>query len=392
MSILHGPLSSAFLMLPVTVQGIRSREEPSVMTICQERQRWAVVDLRRFAEAALGLVGVPSADAAEIADALLSAEMSGIASHGLALLPRYLRGLRSGQVNSQPHVTIQQRGAVARVDGDNGLGYVVARAAMDAAIEAASRLGVGAAVVRNSNHFGVAGRYVKLAAERDMIGFVTTNCPAVLAPWGGRTPVFGNNPLAWGIPTPTRPLVFDMACSVVTRTRIRWAAEAGQRIRTGWALDPLGQPTEDPVAALNGSLMPVGEHKGSGLALINECLAGALPDALMTLEIPNRILSVQEGTEQDRWGVGHFLLALNVEFFMEIPRFKGRIARIMREVKDSEPAAGKRVVLPGELEAEKGDECQRQGVPLTPRTERLLIEIAAELRIDFPGAVSSYVS
>jgi LDH2 family malate/lactate/ureidoglycolate dehydrogenase len=311
-------------------------------------------------------------------------------SHGTNFAPRYLRGLAKGELNPDPQLRfVGGRGAVGVLDADNGLGYVSARAAMERAVELAADHAVGAVAVRNSNHFGMAGFYALQAANAGMIGHATTDGPPHTVAWGTRRPVVCNNPIAWAFPTATPPPVLVDTALTGVKEKIRLAAQRGEAIPPDWAVDLDGRPTTDAEAALQGSLLPIGGPKGSALIVANELLSGALAGALFSFEISPAL--VMGADHHDRWGCGHFLLALDPSGFGGTDDFRNRADDFVRALREAEPAAGvDRVYLPGEREWLLSEERRRSGLPMARTTLAALDAVAKELGIsvDF-GALSA---
>ena len=324
-------------------------------------------------------VGVPPAQAAGIAEIIVLADMRGMESHGTRFVPRYIRGLAKGLLNAKPQLAfVGGRGAVAVLDADNGLGFVSARLGMERAIELAARHGVGVVAVRNSNHFGTACFYAMQALEANMIGHATTDGPPHTVVWGGREPIVCNDPIAWAFPTATPPaIVVDTALTGV-KEKIRLAAERGERIPPDWAVDAAGLPTTDPQAALDGSLLPIGGHKGSALIVANELLTGALAGALFSFEISQAL--VRGADHHDRWGCGHFLLALDISAFTEVDVFLRRADQLAVTIRTTPRAQGtERVYTPGEREWLCSEDRRRNGLPMSEPALRALDTVAAEI-------------
>lgn len=212
------------------------------------------------------------------AEALVAAQMQGVASHGLTRLEIYLAHLRNGRANGQAQPTVVKRsGAAVLIDAHAGLAYPACHLAMASAIEMAAQQGVAVAAVANSHHFGAAGLHLLPAAQAGMIALALGNSPAAMPAWGGKRALLGTNPLAAIFPRETGdPLLIDLSLSAAARGKLVQAARAGERIPQGWALDAQGQPTTDPQAGLDGTLLPAGGLKGALLALIIELLAAAL--------------------------------------------------------------------------------------------------------------------
>jgi L-2-hydroxycarboxylate dehydrogenase (NAD+) len=206
-----------------------------------------IVDHRPLAAAVTAIYehyGLPAADARLVAEGLVRADLRGVWSHGVARVPMYAERLRRGLIDPTPRVTLQRLApAVAHIDGANGIGFVVATRAIDAAMEIAEEAGVGIVGVRRSGHYGMAANYVLRAFERGFSSLAYTNASPAMPPWGGRVPMLGTNPYAVGIPGGRRgDIVIDMACTVVARGKLMFAAQRGEAIAAGLALDEHGRP------------------------------------------------------------------------------------------------------------------------------------------------------
>lgn len=307
--------------------------------------------------------GVPAVDASKVADALIAADLRGIDTHGLACLGDYVLALEEGRIAATPRFRVSQRFPWAtRLDADNGLGPLAASEAMATAIASAETFGIGAAGVVRSNHFGAAGVYAAMAAERGCIGIVAANASAVAAPHGATRPLLGTNPLAVAVPAGRfAPLVLDMATSEGSRKKVRKALEDGREIPSGWALGPDGRPTTDPAEALKGVMLPFAGAKGSGLSLVVDILSGVLTGA----EFGGRVLSVM--TNQDREsGNGHFMLAFKVSAFIDEAEYSGRIETEIERLHALPAAAGfDAVTYPGERSARIRADRAAFGIPMT---------------------------
>jgi LDH2 family malate/lactate/ureidoglycolate dehydrogenase len=248
-----------------------------------------------------------------------------------------------------------------RLDAGNGLGHVAAYHAMKLAIEAANKMGVGAAVVRRSNHFGAASCYSMLALPNDCIGVMTSNASAVAAPFGALEPFLGTNPLSVAIPTEKYPpFVIDMATSEGARKKVRQAMAQGVLLPAGWALDREGNPTTDPKAALEGVMLPFGGMKGSAITLLLDILSGVLSGA----EFGGRVLSVLTNQQRES-GNGNFMLVLKVASFMPVEEFKSRMDEELERLRALQPAKGiKEVIYPGYKEHFTEISRREQGIPL----------------------------
>ncbi|CZZ99218.1 malate dehydrogenase [Bordetella trematum] len=236
--------------------------------------------LTEWVAAVLQHAGVAPGHASLAAEVMVRTELRGVATHGLTRLASYLDKLRCGEVNPAPDIRVQRSPGICTIDADGALGQVAALTAMH---EGLAMLETEVSVIcriRDCGHLGALGHYALLAAERGHIALVFQRTPPLMALPGYAGRAVGNNPIAFGCPVPgAAPLVFDMACSVAARGHILLAAREGRDIPADWALDGAGQPTTAADAALEGALLPMAAHKGMGLAIMAECLAGALAGA-----------------------------------------------------------------------------------------------------------------
>jgi LDH2 family malate/lactate/ureidoglycolate dehydrogenase len=239
----------------------------------------AVAEAELFVASLFAAAGLAAPAAQEMAEALIEAERSGQSSHGLVQLEMYLRRLRLGSVSAHvAPVEVLRRGGTAVLDARAMFGHLAGRHAMELATELAAGHGIAAVAVRNSFHFGAAGRYAQMASARGCMGLAMCNTKPMMAAPGGVDPLVGNNPLAIGIPAPEPDFLLDMAMSAAALGRIRGAAMAGTPIPDSWALDAAGEPTTDPQAAIAGTLQPAGGAKGFGLALAVDLMSSLLAD------------------------------------------------------------------------------------------------------------------
>jgi LDH2 family malate/lactate/ureidoglycolate dehydrogenase len=350
-------------------------------------RRYRHDELYDFAYRVLQRLDVPDDDARAVAGCLIKADLRGVDSHGMVRLPVYARRVEIGAVKARPDVRVlPAAGAVALVDGDNGLGPVVGTRAMAAAIARARAQGVGVAGVRHSNHFGPAAFYVEQAVEAGLIGLAISNAPPNMAPFGGKSRFLGTNPLAIAIPAGSEPpLVFDASTSVVARGKIIVAAHNRKSIPAGWAVDPDGYPTTDPELALAGAVLPFGGPKGSAISFIIDIFCGVLTGAafatyLHTLE---DLTTVQN--------VGHVFMAVRTDLFLPAAEFASRMDLILGLLKAAPPAPGStgRVLLPGELELAHEAHNREHGVALSPAIAAQLAHYGGDLGVGFPAPLPS---
>jgi L-2-hydroxycarboxylate dehydrogenase (NAD+) len=328
-------------------------------------------ELSEFIKAVLERLGVPAADAKIVSDCMVFAHLRGFDTHGLPCLAGYVECLEQGRINPTPTITVERPMPwTVRLDADNGLGQVPAYRAMTYAREAAEQLGVGAAVVRRSNHFGAACCYSMLALPQDCIGLVTSNASAVAAPFGSLEPFLGTNPLSIAVPTlKAPPFVIDMATSEGARKKVRQALSRGDSLPPGWALDKEGNPTTDPKAALEGVMLPFGGMKGSAITLMLDIFSGVLSGS----EFGGRVLSVLTNQERES-GNGNFMLVLKVGAFMPALEFRARMDEELARLRTLRPAKGiKEVIYPGFKEHFIEAERRARGIPLN-------LELVAEAR------------
>lgn len=299
-------------------------------------------------------IGVPKADAALLANALVDADLRGVNSHGCRWVSVYARSIRAGGSNLQPVIrTVRDDGATCLLDGDAGLGHVVAAHSMKLAIAKAKEHGVGVVSVRNSQHIGALAYYTQMAADAGCLGYCTTNAGIAMVPPGGREKVVGLNPLAWAAPT-ARPWSFnlDMATSVVAGSKLGMALERGEKIPFGWAVDSDGNPTDDPKKGLEGGLLPLGGPKGYGLSVMLDIMAGVLSGGRFGRGL---------GTK----GSAQLYLALDIEHFLPLDEFTARMEQLIEQVKGSALAPGSTgIFFPGELEYNLKQDRLRNGLPL----------------------------
>ncbi len=247
-------------------------------------------------------------NAALVADALVGAELAGQSGHGLRRVPSYGAQAASGKVDGHAVATAERtRPGVLTVDAANGFAYPALALAMDALPEMARAQGIAVAGVRRSHHAGVTGLFVEELARQGLVAMMLVNTPAAIAPWGGARALFGTNPIAFAAPVPgAEPIVIDLSVSKVARGNIMAAGQKGEPIPEGWALDPEGNPTTDPAAALRGTMVPMAEAKGAALALMVELLAAGVTGANYACEASSFFTA--DGPPP---GTGQFLLALD---------------------------------------------------------------------------------
>ena len=342
-------------------------------------------ELEAFVVRLFERAGLPSDHAATVAEGLVAANLRGIDSHGVSRIPMYLTRLRRNVVNPRPGITVQRvAAAAALVDGDNGMGFMAARRAMDEAIELAREAGIGFVGVRRSTHYGMAAIYVLQAIAKGHIGFAWTNSSPAIPAWGGRTAFLGAAPFAAAIPGGHTPYVLDMAMTVIARGKIRLAAMHGEEIAEGLALDADGRPTRDAKKAFEGVCLPFGGVKGAALSMLMDLMCGVLTGANYAGTVKSLYFDHSEPQN-----VGHVCIAIRPDLFMPQNEFDQRMDHFAETLKAQPRAAGvDEILMPGEPEERVEAERRRTGIPVTQDVIRLLREEADNSGIVFPDSSS----
>lgn len=351
-------------------------------------------ELRRFTQQVFLAMGCPRDDASLAADVLISADLRGIDSHGVARLPGYVRLWQRKRINATPDITtVWETPTTATVDGDAGLGLVVAPRAMDIAIEKARQYGTGWVAIRNSNHFGIAAYHALKAVGEDMIGFAVTNASPLVAPTFSRERLLGTNPICYAFPTGNFPtLVVDMATSAAANGKLEIAERAAKPIPEGWVLTDNGETTTDPSALKKGGvLLPLGSdfshgsHKGFGLSAVVDILSGVLSGANYGPWVPPFVAFLEPEPNPPGQGIGHFVGAMRVDGFRPAETFKKHIDDWIRRFKDAERIVEDQpVVIPGEPEHEMEEKRKNEGIPVVGPVWEALLELGSQLDVDTP--------
>ena len=340
------------------------------------------LDPQRLVELAAAVyrqAGLPAEDALLAADTLVQADLWNHQSHGLLRLGWYEARLRSGAMKPVTQTTLAvDAGAVAVMDGHDGVGQVITRRAVDEAVTRARKHGVGIVSVRNSNHFGTCMYYTRLGAQQGCVMVLMSNAGPNMAPWGGLKKKIGTNP--WSIAVPGGqhgPVVMDMANSGVARGKIYLANKRRETIPDHWAVDAKGRPTTDPKAALEGFILPMAGHKGYVMGVMVDILSGVLSGS--------RFLDGVHGPYDpvNPSGAGHFMVALNVEAFQPLDDFNTRMDEYIRSLKDVPVAEGhSQVFFPGEMENLADAENRAKGLLLPEDTLTDLARVAKEAGVE----------
>jgi LDH2 family malate/lactate/ureidoglycolate dehydrogenase len=354
--------------------------------------------LRSFCTKVFEKLGVEPSNARIASDVLVTADLRGVDSHGVARLSKYyVKYLKQGMVPARFETRIvHETPTTAVMDGGVGLGLVVGVRAMQLAINKAKDHYVGLVAVRNSTHFGIAGYYAMMALEHNMIGISTTNAKAIVLPTFGRDVMLGTNPISIAVPAgEERPFVLDMATSTVPQGKLEVYERLGKPIPSGWATDEKGRLSTDTSRVLRniierrgGGLLPLGGmgeelggHKGYGLALAVDIfaamLSGAACSALTDL-----------GDETGRplpSNLGHFFGAIRIDGFRPLSEFKASMDDLIRRIKNSSKTDGaSRIYIHGEKEFETSERRGREGIPLDPKVSQDLERVAKEMSLPAP--------
>jgi len=344
-------------------------------------KRVTAENLTKFCVEALLKAGLSRHDAQTVADVLVTTDTWGTFSHGTAGLKHYLNTMKAGGINSSAQPELIAEGASwAAIDGHSCMGMLSCSMAMNLAIEKARKNTISWVGVKNSSHFGAAGYYANMAVAHDMVGVAMSNAdPNMVAP-GARGHVIGNNPMAYAVPAGKKfPILLDIALSAVAAGKIYAKKALGQAIPSDWITDADGLPTSDPSQWPHaGSMMPMAGHKGYGIALLIEVLAGVLTGAGVLSEVKSWMWAAGEPSR-----LGQAFLAINVGAIMPIDAFKQRIDHMIHEIHQSPTAKGsERVYAPGEIEWEKRKDALKSGIALPEQVLADLLRLSEQLGLN----------
>lgn len=331
--------------------------------------------LRVFGESVYQYAGLSAQDAATVVAVQLEADLRGVDTHGFQRLPLYVRRLLKGENNPRPSLrVVKESPASLVVDADNGLGQLVCVRVMEQAIERARETGLVFAAVKNSNDWGCGAYYPMLAAAAGFVSLCTTTSVPTLAPFGGRSRLLGNNPIAFAAPRRDEPpVVLDMALTPVALGKVMRAQAEGQEIPKAWGfLDRDGQPTTDPKAALRGVIPAIGGYKGTGLSIMTNILAGVLPGG-------HHSAGVDVGKR------GQLFQLISPELFGDRDTFLDEVESMVVQIKATELLPGvDEVLLPGEPEQRRYQERVKQGAVPYPRSVVAALEkLSEETGVEF---------
>jgi uncharacterized oxidoreductase len=327
-------------------------------------------------------ITVPPAGAAWMAKLLIRANLRGHDSHGVIRVPQYVASWKKGEADPKAEPVVVQDGpATALVDGKRGFGQIVARRGMEVAMAKAAAIGVAAVGVHNSNHIGRLADYTEMALERDMLALLAVNAGGAgqrMAPWGGRAPRLSTNPFAFACPTGSAvPISFDVATTVAAEGKVRLKRNRKEQAPPGWLIDADGKPTTDPNALYGtpeGTILPVGGHKGYSLALMVEVLGGIMARAGHSRENPGPVMN------------GIFMVVVDIARFVSPQNFRSETDDLIRYLKTSPLVPGvSEIMYPGEPEARSEAERLQKGIFVEDETWGQIVQAARDLGVAVPA-------
>jgi LDH2 family malate/lactate/ureidoglycolate dehydrogenase len=328
--------------------------------------------------------GVSKENSEAVAESLIQADLRGVDSHGVVRTAIYIERIEKNMMDpfAEPEIESEDFATVL-LNGNNNIGAVVGKKAVEIALEKAKERGAAIVGVKGSNHFGTGAYYALKAIEKNMILLVMSNASQTMPPTGGKRPFIGTNPLCIGVPAGNEdPFLLDMATSVVARGKIIVASQKGEGIPLGWAVDKDGIPTTNAEAALGGAVLPVGGPKGYAISMFIDILAGVLTGAGFGKYVNN----MYENWEEPQ-NVGHIFIAIDINRFIPIELFKERMDRYISEIKAEPKADGvEEILIPGELEFRRTLERKQNGIELPAKVVKELDEIGKRYSVDITKA------
>ena len=358
---------------------------------------WSYEELNRFCQDVFESFGFTKEESGIITDVLLTADLYGFESHGMQRMVRYHKGIEKGTIHpkEQPEIVFETP-VSAVVDGHNGMGQLISLFAMNKAIEKAKKTGIGIVSVRNSNHFGIAGYYTKMACDQGLLGMSCTNSEAIMVPTFGKQAMLGSNPIAVSMPAEPYPFFFDCSTTVVTRGKMEMYNKSGTPLPDGWALDKNGHASNDAPDVLanivskgGGGIMPLGgceevsgSHKGYGYGMICELFSSILSLG---------VTSDQCCTFSDKTGICHGFMAIDPAIFGDPEKIKQHFSDYLEAVRESPKADGKdRIYTHGEKEILAEKDRRENGIPVNDNTMVELANLCEYLKLDFASYFKGY--
>ena len=344
--------------------------------------------LDKFCMEAFQKFGFNESESRIISDVLLMSDDFGIESHGMQRLVRYHKGIESGliKVDAKPEIVFETP-ISAVIDGHSGMGQLLGQKAMEMAIEKAKVTGVGIVSVKNSNHYGIAGYYARMAMDQGLIGFSCTNSEAIMVPTFGKKAMLGSNPIAVCAPADPYPFFFDASTTVVTRGKLEMYNKMDKPIPTGWAVNKAGESSNSAnevlgnikahegggIVPLGGDTEQLGGHKGYGYGMLCELFASILSQGNTSAHTMKNGFS----------GICHGFMAINPAFFGNPDDIKAHFSQYLTELRESPKANNaERIYTHGEKEMEAVEKVKKEGVPVNENTVREMIDMAKYLGMD----------
>ncbi len=353
-----------------------------------------VQQMHEFMIAVFNKIGVPLEDAKICADVLIASDLRGIESHGIGRLKMYYDRIKLGIQSPETKIDIiKDRYATAVWDGNHGMGHVIAHKAMQEAIDKAKLYGLGSVAVRNSTHYGICGYYADMATKQDMIGLTFTNARPSICPTNGVAPMLGTNPICFGAPTNLPyPFIYDAATSISQRGKVEQYAREEKPTPPYWAINRQGEPQTDTIKLLkdlvdqSASMLPLGgteevtgSHKGYGLGMMVEILSAALQNGSYL----NGLWGQDQDGKPAPYRLGHFFLAINIDFFTELEDFKRISTDICKQLQASELFPGRdRIWVAGEKEYENELQVKQKGIHIVPNLAKDIRVMQKELGLN----------
>jgi L-2-hydroxycarboxylate dehydrogenase (NAD+) len=355
---------------------------------------YASEKVRKFTEKIFKSLGCSTKDAKLAADVLINADLNGVDSHGVARLAGYVRLYDHGRLNPTPNIKIiHETPSTATIDGDRGLGLVVAPFAMQVAKKKAKKVGSGWVSVQNSNHFGIAGYHAALAVSDDMIGWAMTHSAPLVVPTFSKEKLLGTNPIAVAIPADKEPFFLaDFATTAVAYGKMEILQRQGKKAPIGWVQDKNGDPTDNANAVKEGGgLLPLGgdrehgSHKGYGLGAVVDILSGVLSGANYGPWVPPfATAGFHDVTAQEVGkGTGHFLGAMRIDGFRPKEDFKQNMDIWINRFRSAKHIDDNPVQIPGDQERNFKAEREISGLPLNEKVVESLLELGERFKVKF---------
>ena len=356
-------------------------------------QYYPYLQLNQFAQDIFLKIGCPPEQAKQAADVLLGADLRGIDSHGLARLSGYTRLWEAKRINSKPNLKIvHESPSTAVVDGDQGLGLVVAPYAMEIAIAKAKTCGTGWVAVKNSNHFGIAGQHAMMALEHDMIGIAMTNASPLVAPTFSVERLLGTNPICVAIPAGSQPpFVADFATTTAANGKLEILQRKNQQAPIGWIQKKNGSASTNPDELKDGgALIPLGSdrehgsHKGYCLGAWVDIFSAVLSGANYGPWVPPFVSFLAPPADPVGEGIGHFFGAMRVDAFRPADEFKKHMDNWISRFRSAKTVEGQsKVLIPGDPERESETLRKKQGIPLDPKVVQDLKQLGEKMGVSF---------